>query len=737
MRLKEPLSSRSLSTREQIILLESSRLYGCRFPPWQNPPDTAEFQLGADGTVFTDHDAQFRLSETQSAIFNGWKRPEEISSPSIPIGDANQRVDLVQDVTSDCSVVASLCAAIVSKNGKYIFRLYFNGCWRKVVIDDRLPASHGPRALYVLDRNNPDSLWPALIEKSYLKIRGGYDFPGSNSGSDLWILTGWIPEQVFLHSEEVEREALWRRKITAIEENKTGLVSEHDYAVIDLRECDQKAMFLVKNPWSGGGEWLAYTQNTREDRSSHHVERRQDEVSNTTLDKNLDKYLQHAEPGTFWMDIHDIFQNFGSMYFNWNPGLFSYKEDIHFSWDLTQRNGRWASTGNNPQYRIYSKAGGTVWLILSRHLRSSDRTSRNDVLKADAVDNGYVSISLYHGRGHRVYLTDGLSTRSPYVDSLNTLLKVDLPEAHRCTVVVSEQELNRSSHSFTLSAFSLQPLSMSEAEDRYTRLIVRSGEWTPATAGGNASSASHSQNPQFSMELPKLSDVSLLLELDFGELPIHVKLMRANGKAVRLVTIRDIVGDSGEYRKGHAFAEIRNVPAGRYTIICSTFEPQQLGRFTLHIRTMLECVVERTSARPAGRFVSRLPPAFFGEEIDRLWAWVKCTRLTRLSVAAQSCGSTHAASSRHKPGDLPLKLSLEYGQGPMKEILAVSGDDDFCNGYYGVQIDDVDIQPHMCAQAGVWIVLERAGPLETRVQNGVGIELYSDAAVEVGSWYQS
>lgn len=85
-----------------------------------------------------------------------------------------------------------------SKNGKYVFRLYFNGCWRKVVIDDRLPASDGSRALHVLDRNNPSLLWPALIEKAYLKVRGGYDFPGSNSGSDLWVLTGWIPEQVFL-----------------------------------------------------------------------------------------------------------------------------------------------------------------------------------------------------------------------------------------------------------------------------------------------------------------------------------------------------------------------------------------------------------------------------------------------------------------------------------------------------------------------------------------------------------
>lgn len=89
-------------------------------------------------------------------------------------------------------------APVTSQNGKYIFRLHFNGCFRQVVIDDRLPASKTSRTLFVVDRKNPHLIWPALLEKAYLKVRGGYDFPGSNSGTDLWVLTGWIPEQVFL-----------------------------------------------------------------------------------------------------------------------------------------------------------------------------------------------------------------------------------------------------------------------------------------------------------------------------------------------------------------------------------------------------------------------------------------------------------------------------------------------------------------------------------------------------------
>lgn len=206
-------------------------------------------------TIVSDRardNTEFRLSETQLALFDGWRRPDELLLPpprrheprpnlvKSALTNANEKTDLVQDVTSDCSVVASLCACVAraerghpsvwkplclsatskssqllpsifhpydqdlqqplrSRNGKYIFRLYFNGCWRKVVIDDRLPASGQSRTLHVVDRNNPSLLWPALVEKAYLKVRGGYDFPGSNSGSDLWVLTGWIPEQIFLH----------------------------------------------------------------------------------------------------------------------------------------------------------------------------------------------------------------------------------------------------------------------------------------------------------------------------------------------------------------------------------------------------------------------------------------------------------------------------------------------------------------------------------------------------------
>ena len=66
-------------------------------------------------------DFDFRLSDVQLEVLDDWQRPNAIHlplSPHPPQEDpdrkptmrASAKVDLVQDMTTDCSVVASLCA---------------------------------------------------------------------------------------------------------------------------------------------------------------------------------------------------------------------------------------------------------------------------------------------------------------------------------------------------------------------------------------------------------------------------------------------------------------------------------------------------------------------------------------------------------------------------------------------------------------------------------------------------
>lgn len=68
---------------------------------------------------------EFPLSAAQLGVFDAWRRPRELleqsrTTPSwCPTMLAHGKVDLVQDITTDCSVVASLCAATARSERGY------------------------------------------------------------------------------------------------------------------------------------------------------------------------------------------------------------------------------------------------------------------------------------------------------------------------------------------------------------------------------------------------------------------------------------------------------------------------------------------------------------------------------------------------------------------------------------------------------------------------------------------
>jgi hypothetical protein len=620
------------------------------------------------------------------------------------------------------------------------------------MIDDRLPASNSKRNLHVVDRNNPWLLWPALIEKAYLKVRGGYDFPGSNSGTDLWVLTGWIPEQVFLQrcvvvylkncilinrSDDFQSQYLWSRvyksfgygdvmitlgtgRLTHREEKELGLAGEHDYAVLDMKEVDSQRLMLVKNPWCDGMIW----------KGSHFSP---PVSASGSWTKDLQEALPREEklsPGTFWMSFEDVAQHFESLYLNWNPGLFLHRQDHHFSWKIPTMTAAGSFT-HNPQYSLKSSIKGTVWVLLSRHFANGE----HDIVKSHASSSslGFISLYIFGTNGNRVYLSDDALHRGAYVDSPQTLARLEVSPSTTYTVVVAQHGLPLPKYSFSLFFFSRSPLTINKATDSFTHTTTHTGAWNVRTAGGNASAPTYPSNPQFSITIPSLTSLLLVLETDQAELAVHVKIVWGNGQRVTAVTAKDILGGSGDYRRGCALAEIKDVQAGKYTLVCSTFEAGQMGMFTLRVGSMVPCPVLPIVAESAGRFSQLLPSLIFQDEVDRMLAPLTVSRLTKLRVVARCKLGHHRISSTTTSRPL-LKVSLERGQGPNKTTIDVSSGGNFSDAPMGVRTKDTDLSPMQKdgREAGVWIVVERLGG--RKAVDEVEVEVLTDSSVDVGFW---
>lgn len=120
-RAEHPASTRNLTTRENIILLEGSKLNGAIFKPWQAAPSDADFET-VDGETWKDN-FEYSLSATQLKHFAGWKTPHDALSLIRIERDgrllSNEVTmeklgvwDMVQDTAPDCSVVASFCVGL-------------------------------------------------------------------------------------------------------------------------------------------------------------------------------------------------------------------------------------------------------------------------------------------------------------------------------------------------------------------------------------------------------------------------------------------------------------------------------------------------------------------------------------------------------------------------------------------------------------------------------------------------
>ncbi|XP_065609263.1 calpain-7 isoform X3 [Cyrtonyx montezumae] len=346
-------------TAEEIeVLRKTSKINGIEYVPFMSVDLRERF---AFPMPFSDKCGKLPLSPKQKAMFSKWVRPDDITNNPTMIYTVSS-FSIKQTIVSDCSFVASLAISaayerrynkklitsiIYPQNkkgepeynpcGKYMVKLHINGVPRKVIIDDQLPVDHSGELLCSYS-NNKNELWVSLIEKAYMKVMGGYDFPGSNSNIDLHALTGWIPERIAMHSDNqaFDRDSTFRMLyqrfhkgdvlittatgvMSEEEGEKWGLVPTHAYAVLDIREHKGLRFLQLKNPWSHLRWKGRYSEN---------------DTRNWTPD--LQKYLnfdprtaQKIDNGIFWIAWEDLCQYYDVIYLSWNPGLFKESTCIH------------------------------------------------------------------------------------------------------------------------------------------------------------------------------------------------------------------------------------------------------------------------------------------------------------------------------------------------------------------------------------------------------------------------
>ncbi|KAJ1023469.1 hypothetical protein NDA16_003086 [Ustilago loliicola] len=494
-----PVERDALSQEEQdSILVASSLVNGQRYPVW-----TASQPASASTP---SHLTQPALSPEQLRKGAIYKRAAQSSSSDAAAWSRRLRgSDIVQDIVTDCSFVAALEVAAEhdhrfgghlatsslypqdaqgyvqpSPDGQYRVKLHINGAPRMISIDDHLPYYPSSGSTNEANATPPSSvsqveverlmcatsrtgqaIWPALLEKAYLKVMGGYDFSGSNGSIDLYALTGWPPEHIFLRHAGFQREKTWHRFFSAWRDGKcmatvgtgkapsrrsdrdsaeqtevglatitldSGLVSSHNYAILDVIECNSRRYVKLMNPWrTAAGIRPAIAVSVREE------ERIYADAASNALNAHLDDLsLDHTEKEdsaspTFVVSWDDLCSHFDSLFLNWDPKLFDNNVTVHSSWrgSSTASSSSPSSSGGaspsfkqpDPHFRLTitvpaitsshaetaTDPSAEVWLFLTRHItntKASDHSSAGKLQSSAQASAEYIALHVFEDDQH-------------------------------------------------------------------------------------------------------------------------------------------------------------------------------------------------------------------------------------------------------------------------------------------------------------------------------------------------
>ena len=310
-----------------------------------------------------------------------WERISNIPEYNVFYDKKYSYESIMQGTIGDCYLISALCALsqypklIINDNnisnsiniihnskyseiGYYEIKLFVNGEYQIVIIDDYIPYYENLEDILFV-KTNQNFYWVLLVEKAIAKVFGGYsnieNVPDSEDELNdinntlltktnlvFQILTGFIPEYFYFDNEY--NKEYHKNKILTKEEiyqklyfdglyqkNKdkneilitTGSIGEeegileenyipysHSFSILDIKTLiiddvktgnkDEIKLLLLNNPWGKNIYNSQIFGKYKYNPNNKHL-------------KDLNKYIQYnlnSKDGTFWIDFDTFYESF-------------------------------------------------------------------------------------------------------------------------------------------------------------------------------------------------------------------------------------------------------------------------------------------------------------------------------------------------------------------------------------------------------------------------------------------
>lgn len=215
-----------------------------------------------------------------------WKRTQDVLDDPKLFEDGIEPSDLNQGSVGNCWLINSIATLSLEENrilnlifpkqysnyGVYVFKLYFQGTWKYVVVDDYIPVKKKTFNYVFASSNQKNEVWVPLFEKAFAKAFSSYRALIAHPiAVGLEMLSGGETEynsHSNLKTYE-EKDTFWNKLLkynqknyllgatshgNSDKETNNGIVGNHAYSVIEIIEINSLRLLKLRNPW-GKGEW--------------------------------------------------------------------------------------------------------------------------------------------------------------------------------------------------------------------------------------------------------------------------------------------------------------------------------------------------------------------------------------------------------------------------------------------------------------------------------------------------